>query len=223
MTPLAYCLELCTAGSVTASKCHGRLDQSCNSLNTVDACIPLCGEDADCPGRKCDPLSGFCVDKPATGGALGSACMKDEECAGGICKKISETAGVCSSFCRLAGRDSLEGCGYRRTAVKSAATPVGACLTGVDDNAAPGDLGTCWQLCDETADCTLKNPGWTCVLDPTLISILNHGVCDIPEVGDGGAAIDSGTPKDGGSPRDTGTDAAAPAVDSGAAHDAGTD
>ena len=87
VTPLAYCLEICTAGTNTASKCHGRLDQSCNSLNTVDACIPLCGEDADCPGRKCDPLSGFCVDKPATGGALGSACTKTKNARGAFARR----------------------------------------------------------------------------------------------------------------------------------------
>jgi hypothetical protein len=59
------------------TKCNERSDVACFALSmTQFACIPLCGEDSQCPtGLHCDPRGGVCVTTPTTGQAMGTECV----------------------------------------------------------------------------------------------------------------------------------------------------
>ncbi|NDE98399.1 MAG: response regulator, partial [Verrucomicrobia bacterium] len=92
-------------------KCHGRDDLRCSVLNAGTVCLPACGKDEQCDGRKCDPRTGFCVDSIAAGKPMGATCNPDtspSECAG-FCQKFTGTdASVCSSPCVLGDSARLE-------------------------------------------------------------------------------------------------------------------
>src|SRR5262245_25334744 len=80
------CLPGCTFGPplrflddpLDPSKCHGRDDVRCQSLNMASipaACIPTCGKDNQCPApRVCDPRIAICVDTANVGKPTGAKC-----------------------------------------------------------------------------------------------------------------------------------------------------
>jgi hypothetical protein len=181
-----WCVQSCTLGGPSATKCNGRRDQACFGLYDPSftlvggACFPLCGSDADCAARKCDAASGMCVDGVPSVIPLGAPC--DSNNSSDVCAAQGGTClfGACTASCRYG---SFEGCGYRRTPVDAAPGPVGACFQPVDPNVGnAGDVGFCWQLCDGPADCLV--PGWIC--DMASKSTWGHGFCNTPS-GDGGA------------------------------------
>jgi hypothetical protein len=207
----SYCLESCTTGKVPTpeSKCHGRDDMVCASLDPAGfGCIPLCATDADCGSRKCDLGTGLCTDFVTPGAPIGSPCSVDSDCAGAICYPfvISDAAvspGVCTAACRLG---NTEGCGFRTSAL-DAGPPVGACLLG-PTSSAPGDMGICAQLCDTINDCTTQDPRWTCLLDADVRATFGHaGYCWLGMRPEGGTGRDAST--DPGAP-ETGTPEASP-------------
>lgn len=184
VSPKRICLELCTLGTPAADevKCSNRLDEACGAVSSTRfACQPVCGNDADCGGRKCS-AAGMCVDMPRTGLPLGSACNAHAtvpECAGVLCAAIEtgSSQGFCSGVCVLG---ALETCDWRRTAA-DAGGPLGACWAALDKDGGGGDFGFCLPLCDGDSDCP-KTPGTTWVCDHTIPGVdktLNHGACQI--------------------------------------------
>lgn len=136
-------------------KCHGRDDLRCSVLNAGTVCLPACGKDSQCDGRKCDPGTGFCVDDVKTGKPLGAACNPDAkvaECAG-FCQKFTGTdASICSSPCVLGDSDlaNTNDCG---------GLSVGLCVFKPVGYGA-GDFGRCTLACTEHGQCA--NPSWWC-------------------------------------------------------------
>lgn len=192
------CLRGCFSGEARPGegKCLERADLACWSSATLGLepfdprvrqsgiCLPLCGSDADCPGRACDLALGLCVDAPTAGAGIGAACDADEQCAGRVCQ-ASNVDGL--SFCSATCSFGTFGCGYDANASPRDAM----CLTAAtfDENGSEGigDVGLCLELCDEAADCT--QPGWQCTPAPDARG--RAGFCTAPSA-DAGA--------DGGSP-----------------------
>ncbi len=183
----AYCVQRCTFGTTGPSKCQGREDVVCDLVlhpaasltectsdedcdigdrcflveegtetgvcfDIPQVCLPRCNSDLDCPSNRfCHPGSGECVDEKPTGKPFNTPCDPDaevDECAG-FC---SSADGVCLEFCVLGTYPSC-----RST---STTEGTGACLFVLSENAAPGDVGICGQLCD----CNEQCPGnFSCV------------------------------------------------------------
>jgi hypothetical protein len=181
----SVCLEKCALGA-NIVKCHGRQDLACAPLDQTDTsfiCIPICVTNADCAGRRCDALTGFCVDYPPTGKSLGSGCtvtnQSNDECAGGVCLPIEASdggtrPGVCSALCRLG---TAAACGFR-TGPLGGSPPPGVCAFPYGDAYDNGDLGLCLQLCDTPSDCLYHAPNWTCRTD---LTVGGHNVCFPPQ------------------------------------------
>src|SRR5262249_4031710 len=156
-------------------------DVTCIPLQQdVGFCRPLCLDDDQCAGKKCDPSSGTCVDNLAAPAAIGDHC--DSTDAGpktcGFCLSLvqpndagqSETvASFCSSRCRLLTPGA---CSFGSTGLG------GFCLLPSDNNNDVGDLGYCVQLCDTTADCSDKADGFVC--DTSFARQIGHGYCNSP-------------------------------------------
>jgi len=190
--PKRICLENCTLGTPadTDVKCNNRLDVACGPVSaTRTACLPLCGSDADCGGRKCG-AGGFCEDKARTGIPLGGVCdsnAMDPGCAGGLCLSVTDgsSEGICTGICVLG---TLETCDWRRTPV-AGGPPVGTCWAPLDKGGGGGDFGFCLPLCDVDGDCP-KTPGTPWMCDHTIKGVdatLSHGACQ-PVDADAGAA-----------------------------------
>jgi hypothetical protein len=196
-TAVNYCFQTCTfGGPMGTSKCHGRMDVGCVTIQAADAtttpatpqvdiCYPVCSQDSDCPaGRKCDLGSSQCADTAPTGDPLGAHCVSDPDagtsnCAGG-CLPIGSAAGgtaiaasVCSMSCVVG---NLNACNWVGAGVSlSGGGTHGVCGLAAS-NAQAGDLGYCVQLCDAVADCSDKtDPGGTC--DTSAMSAIGHGFC----------------------------------------------
>jgi len=198
--PKAICLENCKVGPAAAGavKCHNRADEDCDFLGmtTNAVCKPLCGTDADCPGRKCNLTIGLCSDMPAVGDPIGTACTANgatDPCAG-YCIALAAGSngqpvpGICTADCVFG---SVEGCNWRRTAA-NAGPPIGGCLDTYRQAGDVGDLGICYQLCDTVDDCLIKGAGWVCDHSSAGIEqAFNHGVC-LMSAPDAGGATDAG-------------------------------
>jgi hypothetical protein len=156
------CLLGCTIGpalmylddELSQTKCHGREDAMCYPLpGNVTACVPVCGTDAQCGGRKCDPLTGSCVDKPHTGkpnGALCNDAASTNECAG-FCQKFTGAPSICTSPCTLGGElAQTDDCGGINK---------GLC-TYKPGGYGAGDFGRCAAACDKHDIC--GHPAWWC-------------------------------------------------------------
>ncbi len=157
------CLLGCTIGPnlqyvddpLSMAKCHGREDAMCYPIQAgVTACVPVCGKDTQCPGRKCDPLTGACVTTPHAGkpnGALCNDAAKTNECAG-ICQKFTNSIpSICVTPCVLGG--DLTG-----------TNDCGGIDAGLCDyrpsGYGPGDYGRCALGCAKHDVC--GNPSWWC-------------------------------------------------------------
>jgi hypothetical protein len=159
------CLQSCTQGIASATKCQGRSDMICGSLvdqtgqaSGTAACQPACGGDFDCPGRKCDLRTGICTDAPLGTLPIGSPCDPNaatDPC-DGVCFNFYDSQdaalakyGSCTALCVLA--PSGVGCGNNANALP----PFNATCFGSSTDT-PGDPGLCFELCNCDADCTNK-------------------------------------------------------------------
>ncbi len=179
----SLCLRLCQSQTPIAGevKCLDRPELTCASLaalgneeptpeRQIGICVPNCGSDAECGGRRCDLGSGLCTDEPEVGAPIGTACEAGADCGGGICLTASEQAGrFCSAFCTL----GVPGCGFGASASSVGAT----CLLPQVPGEGEGDRGLCFELCDDAQDCV--EPGSVCVPRPASG---RAGVCARPLV-----------------------------------------
>jgi hypothetical protein len=157
----AYCLEGCTVGASSGTKCHDRPDLACDdSTGTAPGdglCVPSCRGDADCGARICDLGTGFCNDRAVLGGTLpiGSSCdpqAATDRCEGACLPLDSAGAtGMCGGLCTL----GIVGCGEdpASNAPLSAACLFDGTVLGKGDT---GDIGLCGALCDCDAQCAAK-------------------------------------------------------------------
>lgn len=200
-----YCVALCQTGdaSNTELKCslvQGQRDnlaclsgvQAPSGGRDLGLCIPICHSDAGCGGgRFCDLGTGVCVDAASEGGAIGVACVDDEECAGGQCLNLAGGGGFCSGLCTFG---LIGGCGFDALDVP-AGERTAACLVPALSTGGIGDVGYCGQLCDVDDDCA--QAGWTCNPLSDLFgagsgadaSFGRGGFCNPPD-----SAGDAGTP-----------------------------
>jgi hypothetical protein len=175
----AWCVPECQLGSA-GIKC--RADQVCvtdDPANYIGYCDSMCRDDLDCPeGLQCEATTGYCVEMPYEGAALGEPCTAAEDCEGRLCLPpvAGATEGMCTQTCKL-GED-LAPCGVARDETGPAP---GACepFTSTIVLAAPlgpGDMGLCTSTCDLDTGCL---PGWTCAeLVPEGQAIVGHeGLC----------------------------------------------
>ena len=189
-----YCMQTCTLGKIAApldrtSKCQGRSDLACAQVYDDSGavsgtiCLPLCGQDTDCPtGRKCDPGEGVCVDAAHTGDPMGAHCTADpmtgaSACAG-YCQGIGDAANnLIASYCTQHCVLGELGCNFADTNTSVAGGTHGVCLYGSDPSADLGDLGFCAVECDTVNDCPDKtDPNPVCDATQSM-SIIGHGLC----------------------------------------------
>jgi hypothetical protein len=148
-------------------KCLDRLDVACWSdaalgqpfsptTRQAGNCLPACGSDADCAGRRCDLGSGRCVDGAASGAELGTPCVADAECASGSCVARDGGPSVCSANCRLG---SLA-CGFAEAATNRGAVCAIPEFSGIGGAEGVGDLGVCLAVCGTDNIC--PSPGYEC-------------------------------------------------------------
>jgi hypothetical protein len=150
----------------------------------LDICYPICSQDSDCQGRKCDVASGLCADTAPTGDPVGAHCMTNADagtsnCAGG-CLPIGSAAGgttvaanVCTMYCVVG---SLNSCNWVGAGVSLTSGGAHGVCALASSNAQAGDIGFCTQECDTAADCSDQaDPGVTC--DLSAMSAVGHGFC----------------------------------------------
>jgi hypothetical protein len=210
------CVRTCQSldpRSLAENKCLGRPDLACNSvaflrreafsgLRQPGWCLPQCGSDADCGGRRCDLGRGVCTDSPAVGLGFGARCVGNTDCASGMCVGVAPDEQFCSAPCVFG---QTVGCGYGPTDTPREAgclVPVvqGGLLVGGSEGL--GDVGFCVELCTVGADCEQNiSRSWSCQPSAPAQTRFNRpGVCfppqDVADAGaDGGDAGDaSGSP-----------------------------
>jgi len=181
---IAYCFERCIPGAGSdAQKCHLRPDMACAPISNSEAyCAPTCRGDADCEGRKCDPLSGLCVAEVAGTLPVGSACQMPPE--GGtlpaaeLCKGVCQSTAAaptkansaCTNPCALGVVGSCD------QDPNSTRLPTAGCVP-LNLNETNGDVGVCVQLCNCDSDC-LNKDFWCAQLAPAAIAQLGQqGTC----------------------------------------------
>jgi len=206
-----YCIGLCEPGPDPAGrdavKCNADRAQACIQLNAngVGACFPVCQSDAACgAGQFCDFGAtglGLCVTTQPVGGEIGAPCTRETaetDCRSGTCVTLInpdtgvEIGAFCSANCTFG---LLEGCGF--AAVEAAGAREAVCIQPQLANGEGGDLGFCFEMCDDNADCTQADAGWVCSALPAgLQDIVGRtGECvpaEIASGGDGGIVADAG-------------------------------
>jgi hypothetical protein len=170
---------------LSPNKCQGRDDVRCLSLSSsLDACVPTCGKDSQCPtGEVCDPRLAVCV-TPAnvsTGLPNGSTCDPSSatpDCAGICVTFTASDAGApvteCSNPCVLGVASGTTiamdpNCGGDHN---------GLCAYYPGNNGA-GDFGFCAPACNYQSDC--QNPAFWCIpiggLTGTGTGMISNGFC----------------------------------------------
>jgi len=183
----AFCLESCTLGPVTDSKCHGRDVVACaplvDSSNAEGFCRPVCSNDTQCPSGVCAADRGVCVASTTPDDTFGRRCdaitdagsaadsEAGTEAAGcdGICLELDEATAVCSRRCVFG--ETVE------CAPASGGLRRGGCLF-VTSGGSIGDLGYCAELCDCNDDCI--EPSFVCdAFDDSALetAFARKGVC----------------------------------------------
>jgi len=214
-----HCFERCQEGpsALGSSKCHNRPDVACAPAPSGAGgyCAPTCRGDFDCGKKKCDPVSGLCVDSVSGTLAIGSPCdpsATKTDCRGTCLYSGSGTKGpetsVCTAVCSIGAPGA---CGQTPGATSP---PTAACLITFDPTEGLGDLGACSELCDCDDDCT--NKSFVCQGLDVTPALGRAGACVPPvtaagatvqHIACGGATdrIDSGVPSRG---TDAGSDGA---------------
>ncbi len=210
-----YCMQACYYGD-PVEKCGELPEFTCaptsDTITTsvlLGICLPLCYEDANCQdGEHCDTGSGLCVPENGEGKAVGDDCdpsAEDPGCAEGYCVAMTETVGFCTTNCTVRPETII--CNGAEPGPDAKAT----CYANIDvyfgtDGAvltSYGDLGQCWPLCDEDADCPT---GLVCDISSEDAQAVTgrQGLCFLPaETADAGAA-DASTPEETSSDVSTG-------------------
>lgn len=138
-------------------KCWGREDLRCQEIGNSPVCVPTCGSDDQCAGRKCDPQLTVCVDMPNMGTLEnGQACDPMAPQCDGVCVSFStddpqKPVTMCSNWCVLGGE--LNGsfdCG---------GLTGGLCAFSPQGNG-PGDFGVCAPACTDHDGC--QHPNFWC-------------------------------------------------------------
>jgi hypothetical protein len=140
-----------------------RDDVACTPVGpSVAACLPLCGEDSQCPaGRHCDPRDGVCVTTPHTGDPTGTPCDPNAAlptCAGGCLPLSASDGGLAAAFCTsscVAGGDKPF------TATPSCGGLTNGICFYVPFGGGAGDVGYCAPACTKQSDC-LQFPTFVC-------------------------------------------------------------
>jgi len=162
----AYCMQRCLVG-VDEPKCHGRSDLACVPRFSRDGllgqCTPVCGSDAECPGRElCSPFEltlssdmqvvptgGVCVDPDLLGEPLlpdGVPCTVASECQGNQCVQNPGGNGmICSTLCAFG--DSTAACHG-----DDPDSPAEVCSIAVFGSTAANDLGLCLGTVEQMED-----------------------------------------------------------------------
>lgn len=205
-TGLGYCIGLCQPGQ-GAVKCLTDRAQACFAFPmepTLGACFPVCQSDAACgAGQFCDFGAtglGLCVATQPPGAGIGEACdgtAQGADCLSGTCVTLIDpvsgapAGSFCSANCTFG---LLEGCGFGETEAVGARDAV--CLAPQFEGGDGGDLGFCFELCDEDADCAQAATGWSCATFPADIqeAVGRTGECVPPGVpgSDAGVLVDAG-------------------------------
>jgi hypothetical protein len=186
------CTRVCFSQNAPASetKCLGRRDTVCASeafLGLAEYsgsrqkgwCLPQCGSDEDCEGRRCDLARGVCTDTAPEGLPIGARCDGADQCSGGRCVAFGPDQGFCSALCVLG---QPVGCGYGLSADPREAGCVRPLLSGFLSSEGVGDVGFCGELCNVDADCTQVDRGWFCLeIENGPATIGGFGYCFPPD------------------------------------------
>lgn len=143
-----------------------RRTSAAGSLFNTGPCLPLCGSDADCPGRYCTPgrYLSLCTDQPPPPPPpIGAACSADTDCGPtGICQFSDNVVEdrACTQICRW---DTASSCGYGPEVPGSEREYLclGAYRWEYDGVWGQGRafeawttmISTCLQTCDQDSDC----------------------------------------------------------------------
>ncbi len=199
----AVCIQGCLAGGLGV-KCQGRGDVACDTATLTDGtgfCRPMCRNDDDCDGRKCDLGNGACLDDLPVGDPVGTECDPDAEistCESGLCLPLGDDYAVCTGLCTY----GETGCGSPDGPAEDGASAV--CAFPFDSGAGVGDVGLCIQRCSCDGDCLHSNG--TCVIVPDQLAEVfgAPGLCFEPDYPDDdpeftvGRACEPGADSDGG-------------------------
>ena len=201
-----YCVGLCQPGAGNGLvKCGASRAQSCFAFPddpTVGACFPVCQSDAACgEGLFCDLGAtglGLCVATPPAGGDVGAACTPATaatDCKSGACVTLidPDTGEDAGSFCSANCTFGLaQGCGFEEV---SSVPRDAICIRPQLDDGGGGDIGFCFELCDEDADCAQAANGWVCtsLSEDGQQFTGRFGECVPPALADGpGVVVDAG-------------------------------
>jgi hypothetical protein len=198
--PVWRCLQLCEPGGATtdSSKCHGRVDLACVSLDleldfgidNFGLCYPVCNADSNCGSERiCHPRWGVCRAGDASGDAFGAPCTPEDDNCAGSCVGYEDDAGnfaygYCSQACALGVEGSCPLSGGAAADCRFASS-----LT-----AGPGDYAYCQPTCSTDTDCGVLPADEDLYCNLSLVAILGHGLCEwgtppvFPDAG-----IDAGT------------------------------
>lgn len=195
-----YCMQACYYGD-SVQKCGELTTFTCAPLNDfitssvlLGICVPLCYEDANCQeGEHCDTGSGLCLPQNGEGKAVGSDCDPSQEnpgCAEGYCVAMTETEGFCSTNCTVRPETIICNGGVPGPDAISTCYPNMDVYFGTEGEVITsyGDLGQCWPLCDEDADCPAN---LVCDISSQEAQKLTgrQGLCFLPE-----SSPDAGVP-----------------------------
>lgn len=207
-TGSGFCVGLCVPGSsnvkcLASTALTADRAQACVPFpddDTIGACFPVCQSDAGCgEGLFCDLGAtglGLCVATPPAGGDVGAACTAATavtDCKSGICLTLldpdsgEESGSFCSANCTFG---LIAGCGFDDP---SSVPRDAVCIRPQADNGGGGDIGFCFELCDEDADCAQE--GWVCAQELTEEAVAvvgRQGQCVPPTLAGGEVVVDAG-------------------------------
>jgi hypothetical protein len=194
----SYCMQLCPygdasykCGDLTTFTCAPTAEElTANVL--LGICLPLCFEDENCAGGEhCDTASGLCLPEDSEGKALADNCdpsLDDPGCAEGFCFGVSETEGFCSTNCNARPETIICGGGEPGPDAVATCYPELNVYVATEGQVltAYGDLGQCWPLCDDNADCPAGLQCDTSLAEEEALTG-RKGLCfDLSEEGDAG-------------------------------------
>jgi hypothetical protein len=136
-------------------KCYGRDDVACGTVEGSDVCIPLCGVDSQCAGRKCDPQINVCVDTPNMGLPMGAKCdqmndMCEAHCGGFVADDPTKPVSMCAESCVFGG--PLVENNMLKEQFDCGGLEGGLCVF-LAGKSGTGDVGSCTPACKAHDDC----------------------------------------------------------------------